>query len=182
MATNETLVAIFDTRGQAEAAIDELWHAGFREEQIGIAAPGAPSQQATTPTGEIEKTGARGAVAGTVTGGTVGGILGGIAVGLIPGIGQVMAGGILAGIVTGIVGGAAAGAAAGAYAGPFLALGFSEEEARSYQQHLRLGRTIVTVKPEGEEEQAITIVKSHGGRMAQPGKPVPEKDSSTVAP
>src|SRR5437016_708065 len=94
-----TLVAVFDTRGQAEAAIDDLWHAGFREDQIGIAAPGGAPRQASTTTGEIEKTGARGAIAGSLAGGTIGGILGGLALGLIPGVGQVIAGGILAGII-----------------------------------------------------------------------------------
>jgi hypothetical protein len=157
----ENLVAVFDTRGQAEGAIDALWHAGFREDQIGIAAPGMPTKEATTPTGELEKSGARGAVAGTITGGTVGAILGGLGVGLIPGIGQVLAGGILAGVV----GGAAAGAAGGAYLGPFLTLGFSEEDARASEQHLRAGRIIVTIKAEGREDQALTIVKSHGGRL-----------------
>ena len=28
-----TVVAVFDERGQAESAIDKLWHAGFRHDQ-----------------------------------------------------------------------------------------------------------------------------------------------------
>ena len=155
-----TLVAAFETRGQAETAIDDLWHAGFRQDQVGMATPGSPVRDATTPTGNMEKSAAQGAVAGSVAGGTVGAVLGGLAVGLIPGIGQVLAGGILAGIVTG----AAAGAAGGAYLGPFFGLGLSDMQARTYEQHLRQGRTIVTVKTV-DDEQALTILKSHGGQV-----------------
>ena len=160
---SHTIATVFETRGQAEGAIDALWHAGFKRDQIGMAAPGMPTEQATTATGDMEKSGARGAVVGSVTGGTVGAILGGLAAGLIPGIGQVLAGGILASVVTG----AAAGAAGGAYLGPFLALGLSEDDARAYEQHLRDGRTIVTVKTDDGDDQVLTIVKSHGGRMAE---------------
>jgi hypothetical protein len=108
----------------------------------------------------MEKTAAQGAVAGSVAGGTLGAVLGGLAVGLIPGIGQVLAGGILAGIVTG----AAAGAAGGAYLGPFVGLGLSDVQARAYEQHLRQGRTIVTVKTD-DDEQALMILKNHGGQV-----------------
>jgi hypothetical protein len=163
-----TIATVFETRCQAGGAIDTLWHAGFQRDQIGMAAPGMPTEEATTPTGEMEKSGARGAVAGSLTGGTVGAILGGLAAGLIPGIGQVLAGGVLAGVVTG----AAAGAAGGTYLGPFFALGFSEDDARAYEQHLRAGRTIVTVKTDHGDDQVLTIVKSHGGRMVQIPKPL----------
>jgi hypothetical protein len=162
----ETLVAVFEKRGQAEGAIDALWHSGFRQDQIGIASPGSPAHETTTPTQQLEKTGDRGAIAGSIAGGAIGAVLGGLAVALIPGVGQVIVGGTLIGTVAGVVTGAAAGAAGGAYMGPFLTLGFSREEASRYERHLREGRTIVTIHPDGQEDRALTIIKSHGGRIA----------------
>ena len=48
------IVAVFEDRGRAESAIDELWHAGFRHDQIGLAAPGQELAEATTPVGRAE--------------------------------------------------------------------------------------------------------------------------------
>src|SRR5437764_13767282 len=109
-----TIVAVFDDGKQAEVALDKLWHANFRPDQIGIVMPGKGVAEPKTPIGTLEEAGARGAVTGAVTGGTVGAITGALLTGLIPGVGPVMAGGILAGLITGGL----AGAAGGAYVGP----------------------------------------------------------------
>jgi hypothetical protein len=156
------IFAVFDNRGKAESAIDELWHAGFRQNQIGIAAPGERLHEADTATGPLERKGAQGAVTGAVTGGTLGAVLGALATAVIPGIGPVMAGGLLAGIVTG----AAAGAAAGGFLGPFVALEMSSDQAHAYQQEFEQGRTIVAVRPNGRAEEVRTIFHSHGGSSA----------------
>lgn len=57
-----TVVAVFETRAQAEAAIDDLWHAGFAHDQIGLAGPGESVNEAHTVTGKVEKEAADGAV------------------------------------------------------------------------------------------------------------------------
>ena len=54
-----TVVAVFDERGQAEGAIDELWHEGFAHDQIGIVMPGGRVTEATTPTEQKEERAAR---------------------------------------------------------------------------------------------------------------------------
>src|SRR4051812_22216014 len=100
VSTHPAVVAVFPTRGQAEGAIDELWHAGFRHDQVGVITPGGV-QEATTHTDGAEATAAGGAATGAVAGGAIGAIIGAAAVGAIPGIGPILAGGLLAGVATG---------------------------------------------------------------------------------
>jgi Heat induced stress protein YflT len=161
IATERSLVAaVFDNRGKAEAAVDNLWHAGFRHDQIGILMPGGGVAEATTATEKTEENAAEGAVTGAATGGAIGALVGGLAAAFIPGVGPVLAGGIL----TGVVLGGAAGAAAGSYLGPFLALGFSEDQAHRYHRELKAGRTVVTVRAEDRAADAVAILRSHGGQ------------------
>lgn len=154
-----SVVAVYRTRGQAEAAIDQLWHAGFSKEQVGIMIPGEGEHQATTATEQTEESGATGAVAGAVTGTAVGTIAGALAMILIPGLGPVLTGGALMGVIAG----AATGAAVGSFAGPFLAMGFTEEDVHRYQTDLRSGRTIVVAHSDNEHERdkAIMVLRSH---------------------
>src|SRR5262249_31558085 len=120
--TANTIVMLFDERGQAESAIDELFHAGFGEDQVGIMMPDGAIRKAETPTETSEEIAAEGAVAGAVSGTVAGAVVGALVTGLIPGIGPVLGGGIL----TGTILGAAAGAAGGSYLGPFIAMGLTE--------------------------------------------------------
>ncbi len=153
------VAVVFDVPGQAETAIDELRHAGFRHDQIGILAPGGQVHEAVTPTEEREEDAALGAATGAIAGGAVGAAVGALAVALIPGIGPVLTGGIF----TGILLGSAAGAAAGSYAGPFIALGFSEHDANHYGNELKEGRTVVTVRADDRVAEALSILHTHGG-------------------
>jgi hypothetical protein len=153
------VAVVFDVPGQAESAIDELRHAGFRQDQIGILAPGGHVEEAVTPTEEREEEAAQGAATGAIAGGAIGAAAGALAVALIPGIGPVLTGGIF----TGILLGSAAGAAAGSYAGPFIALGFSHADADHYGNELKDGRTVVTVRADDRVAEALSILHSHGG-------------------
>jgi hypothetical protein len=168
VASNEqtTVVGVFLHRGNAETAIDKLWHAGFRHDQIGMAAPGKPLHEADTPTGELEEHAAGGAATGAVAGGGLGALAGAVVGGLIPGIGPVVA----AGILVGLVGGAAFGAAAGTFLGPFIALELSEDEARHYESQFKAGKTIVVVKAQDRVPEAIAILHSCGGVVNAPGE------------
>jgi hypothetical protein len=159
--TERSLVAaVFENRGKADSAIDNLWHAGFQHDQVGILTPGGGVSEATTATEKSEENAAEGAVAGAAAGGAIGAVAGALVAAFIPGVGPVLAGGIL----TAVVLGGAAGAAAGSYLGPFLALGFSEDEARRYHRELKAGRTVVTVRAEDRAADAVTILRSHGGQ------------------
>jgi hypothetical protein len=152
-----SVVAVYRTRGQAEAAIDQLYHAGFAKEQVGIMIPGEGIQQPVTQIEENEENSATGAVAGAMTGTAVGTIAGALAMVLIPGLGPILTGGALMGVIAG----AATGAAVGSFAGPFLAMGFSEEDVHRYQTDLRSGRTVVVVQTDGKQDRAIMILRSH---------------------
>jgi hypothetical protein len=158
-ASMTSVVAVYRTRGQAEAAIDQLWHAGFSKDHVGIMIPGEGVHQATTETEQTEENGANGAVAGALTGTALGTVAGALAMVLIPGLGPILTGGALMGVVAG----AATGAAVGSFAGPFVAMGFTEEDVHRYQTDLRSGRTVVVVQTEKDDEQdrGIMILRSH---------------------
>jgi hypothetical protein len=166
-----TVVGVFEQAGLAAKAIDALVHAGFAEQQIGVVTPGGQVKEAHTGIEVREDRAAEGAVGGAVAGGVLGAIAGGLVVGLVPPLGVVLAGGLLAGIV----GGAAAGAAAGSWVGPFIALGFSEEEARRYEREFGQGRTILVVRAGGRAGEARQILERNGAHSAEPELTVPAR-------
>jgi hypothetical protein len=147
-----TIVAAFDRQTQAEGAIDELWHAGFKKDELGVAFPGEALHQATTATEALEEKAADGAVTGAVTGGALGAIAGTAVAATIPGIGPVLVMGLLLGLTTG--------AALGTFAGPFLALGLSPETVETYQTNLKAGRCLVVART-SQPERALLILQSH---------------------
>jgi hypothetical protein len=157
------VVAIFPDLGMAEAAVDELWHAGFQKEQIGLAARGEILHQANTASEATEEKAVEGASVGAFAGTAFGAVAGVLAVAFVPGLGPIVAGGLL----WGLVGGAAAGAALGTFAGPFIAMGVSEQDAHRYETEFRAGRTIVVVRTEDRQEDAWTILRNHNPVQAE---------------
>ncbi len=151
-----TAVGVFHERGQADRAVEQLLHAGFRQDQIGVVA--RHDEAPAPPPGMHETRAAAGGVTGAVAGGAFGGILGAVAAGLIPGVGPVLGAGILAATV----GGLAAGAAAGGVLGGLIGLSIPEEDARYYHAEFETGRTLVTVKADGRYEEAVTILRNNG--------------------
>jgi hypothetical protein len=94
-----------------------------------------------------------------MAGGVVGGALGAVAAALVlPGIGFVVAGGIVAAAV----GGSAAGSVAGSFLGTLTELGMPHDAARRYEQEIKSGRTIVTVKDTSRQQDVITILRQQG--------------------
>jgi hypothetical protein len=167
------LLGVFPNRELAEGAIDELEHAGYTPNQIGILAPGGKIEEAELPTGHQEDTAAKGAEAGAVAGGGLG-LLAGTLVAVTTPIGLAVTGGIL----TVIAGATAAGAALGAFAGPFVAMGLTEEEAKHYEHEFKAGRTIVVVQvPDRQhEDEVVTLLRSHGATT------VKSRDGRVLAP
>ncbi len=152
-----TVIGVFHDWGWAEKAIDELHHRGFTDEQMGLVRPGGEVTPVHTATGVLEENAGEGAVRGAVTGGAVGAVAGALATGLIPGVGPVIAGGLL----LGILGGAATGAAVGTFAGPFIALGFTEDEARHYQNEVHAGRTLLAVQAGDRQEEVREVFRRY---------------------
>jgi len=160
------IVGVFDDRGKAQRAVEELRQAGFDDDQIGFAARG---EDGTTHSGfgtGAETEAGSHAGTGAVAGGVLGGLLGAAAALLLPGIGPVVAGGILAATL----GGAAVGAAAGGLIGALTGMGVPEDEARYYEQEVQSGRTIVTVKADGRYQEAMDILQRNGAYNAGSGQ------------
>ena len=98
---------------------------------------------------------------GAFTGGVVGGVLGAAVALLIPVLGPAFAGGILVTVFS-----AALGAMAGGFLGAFAAIGVPEEHARHYEEEFNAGRTIVTVKTEDRQQDALDILYRNGVQYA----------------
>lgn len=165
----ETVAGVFNTRADADRAIQGLRSAGIAEERIAFLAPGTTddSVEAAVPTTETEQSGM-----GTAMGGTVGGaigIAGGASLGaaaaslLVPGIGPVIAGGIIGAALLG-VGGAVTGAAAGTALEQGLADGIPHDELYVYEDALRKGRSVVIafVDDDDQGEAAHNVMAQAG--------------------
>ncbi len=153
-----TVVGVFEDRTKAQAAVRELRQAGFREDQIGVVAPGHDTAETT----EKESKGshaAEGAGIGVAAGAGVGALWAlGIVAGFLPAIGPAVAGGIFASILASAAGTAVVAGIAGALIG----LGIPKEEAAYYEEEFKAGRTLVTVKAESRYQEARDILRRHG--------------------
>jgi hypothetical protein len=159
-----TAICVFDDRADAERAVDDLYRAGFAQEDVGIAMRRTEVEAAE---GQGDSRTLQGAATGAVSGAAIGGVIGALAVGLVPGLGPVLAGGLLASIL----GGAAVGGTAGGLIGALAGMGVPEEEARYYDEQFRAGSTIVTVRAQSRYEEASEILRRHGGRTSNAGLP-----------
>jgi hypothetical protein len=158
-AKSTTIVGVFEDRSKAQQAVQELTRAGFGEDHIGVVAQNTeavPGAKAAVGKGSHVT---EGAVAGVATGAGVGALWAlGIAANVLPGIGPVISGGIIASILASAAGGAAIAGIVGALVG----LGIPEEDARYYEGEFKSGRTLVTVRSEGRNAEAWTIMQRHG--------------------
>jgi Protein of unknown function (DUF2934) len=153
-----TVVGVFEDQHQADAVVNELRQAGFREDQIGVAVRWEEGETEAT-TAEKGTHWETGAATGALAGAGVGGLIGlGIMAGAIPAIGPVIAGGALAAILANAAGGAALGGVVGA----LVEAGIPEEEARHYQSEFEAGRILVTVKADDRYDEAETILRHRG--------------------
>jgi len=158
-AKHSTAVGVFESREQAQQAVNELRRAGFREDEIGMV---TRDEGGTTPAASEEDRGSHvgtGAATGAIAGAGVGALwaLGIVALGL-PAVGPVIAGGILASVLASAAGTAVAGGIVGALIG----LGIPEEEARYYEGEFKSGRTLVTVKSDTRCDEARSILQRYG--------------------
>jgi uncharacterized protein (TIGR02271 family) len=157
MTQRSTVVGVFEDQRQARQAVEELRRAGFRDDQIGVAARDREARRDVE--GKTETYAEEGAVTGVVAGAAAGGLWGiAIAAGLLPAIGPVIAGGTLAAILAS----AATGAAVAGIVGALIGLGIPEEEARYYETEFKAGRIIVTVKADGRSSEALAILRRFG--------------------
>ena len=160
MIERKTILGVFDDRVQAHRAIEALKRAGFTDQQIGMTARDDQRVTAADADTSDESYAGEGGVAGLAAGTGVGALWGlGIVAGVLPAIGPAIAGGTLAAILSS----AAAGAAAAGLAGTLAGMGIPKEEAEWYESEFRSGRVIVTVRADGRQAEAISLLRQFGG-------------------
>jgi hypothetical protein len=153
----EIVTGVFDTRQQAESAVNQLRALGLTEKQIGYVTPERKHAQPSVrvPVTDSEDSGmgqAMGAAVGGAMGAAGGATLGLAAAALIiPGVGPVLAFGLLGAALAG-----GAGAAVGAVVGESLEEGLGEgiphEDIYLYEDALRHGRSIVVAYIDDESQ------------------------------
>lgn len=147
-----TVTGLFDTRDDAQSAVQELMESGWAQEEIGMVAARPDSGQP-----EVTHLAVKDAEKGAVVGG-LSGLLLGLSELALPGVGPILAGGW---VVTTLLG-AAAGAATGGLVGALVELGISHEEARHLAEGVRRGGTLVTIKAAEERVGAAEdILRRH---------------------
>ena len=152
------VVGVFDTRAAAEAAIGELWRAGFAHDTISLVTrDGLADLASPSKTAARQEQAADGAATGAAVGAGAGLVAGAVAVSLIPGVGPLAAGTMVAGAL----GGAALGAAGGTFLGPFVALRMADRDARRLARHVEQGRSVLVVRTTERQEEARVILDRH---------------------
>ena len=167
--------AVFDSREEAQRAIEQLRSAGVRENSISvIGQQGEQSSHSLDRDNDSEddsageKTGSF--ISKTAAGAGVGALLG-VAALAIPGVGPLAAAGAIA--ETAIGGAALTGTAIGAAAGGLTSMltdhGVSHEDASYYEEHINRGGIFVSVDSDNagvDAQTARDILHRAGGHSA----------------
>lgn len=167
----KVIVGLFSDRVSAEHALVDLRASGFDTQRMGIVMRDPNEARETGASQGVTST--AGAVTGGVIGGTLGAILAATGTLVIPGIGPFISGGILAT--------ALAGGAAGWLVGGLVGLGLSHEEAQYYQGRVEQGGVLITVDPQGRDEEARQILLKNGAEnldAAASWSPMPEREAA----
>lgn len=164
-ATCTTAVGVFASRQNADAAIDDLYEAGFTSSEIGVVTRDSEGRAVKTSKDDAEDAG-EGGLVGAIAGAGIGGLIGlGVISNAIPVIGPALFGGTLAGI---LASNAAGGAAVAGIIGALVGWGVPEEDAKYYQGEIAAGRTIVTVTGADRCDEARAILRRHGATSRDP--------------
>ena len=145
----KNIAGMFSSRADASKAIGELVHRGFNPEDVSMLMSEETRKQHFHHESHSEET-AKGGLTGAAVGGTLGAILAGLtAIGslTVPGIGLLAAGPIVAALT-----GAGIGAAVGGLSGALIKAGFSDRDARHYEEQIRKGSIVLIVRTDSEEE------------------------------
>lgn len=145
----KTVIGAFRSRDAAQDAVEDLRRLGFSQE-ISVVA-------------KDERARGQGAGDSVAEGATTGGVLGGLtglAIGAgalaVPGLGPLIAAGPIAGVLSG--------AATGGLAGSLIDWGIPEQEGRRYEEDVRQGKTLVSVRSdEPRADQAASVLRDYGG-------------------
>lgn len=150
---SKVVVGVFHDRSRAEEALEDLKNQGF-EKDISLVARDEEEQEQSG--GEIM--GGQDLSEGTFAGGTVGGIAGllaGVGALLIPGVGPIIAAGPIAATLTGVV--------TGGIAGGLIDLGLPEERGEYFEEQVRQGGILLSMKADDDQvEETASVLRQHG--------------------
>ncbi len=139
---NTAVFGIYPNQASAEAVVESLKNAGFRNTDISVL---FPENEGTKDLAIAKETKApEGATTGGISGGIIGGALGwlvGIGALAIPGVGPVIAAGPILAMLSGVGVGGAIGGVIGALTG----LGIPEFEAKRFEGRIRKGGILLSV-------------------------------------
>ena len=153
-----TIVGIFNDRVQADKAVDDLYRAGFHDDQIGFAMR-HDEELIYDTTNEGNTHAGASAVTGALAGLGLGALAGlGVLAGVIPVIGPAIAAGTLGSSFRTRPPGLASSVLRGALVGA----GVPEHEAKYYQDEFEAGRVIVTVAAGNRVGEAAVILLRSG--------------------
>lgn len=146
---SKVVLGVFQDRDQAEDALSDLKEQGF-DRDVSLIARDAERDQGGMEGQDLTE--------GTFTGGALGGITGllaGVGALLIPGIGPIIAAGPIAATLTGVV--------AGGIAGGLVDYGIPEERGEYYEEQVRQGAILISMKSSDEKvDAAAAILRDHG--------------------
>jgi hypothetical protein len=167
-----TVAGIFDSRADAEGALERLRAAGVADEHLALLTPGALDSDVEAQVLNVETAEPH---AGEKVGGALGrglGIAGGIMIGgvvgsfLVPGGGAVLAAGALGAALLG-VGGRAAGRAAGHSLDEAVVKARLHDELHVFEEALRSGRTVVVALADTDERtEAARAALARAGALS----------------
>lgn len=165
----KTVVGLFDTYAHARGAADALKQAGIPDSDLSMVAHESAYSGESNNADDANDSKAvhgmgSGAKMGAVAGGAAG-LLAGLGVIAIPGFGPVVAAGWLISTLTGAAAGAAAGAAIGGLAGALTSVGVPEEEAGYYEEGVRRGGTLLTVRAQDDQAQRVADFMDAAGAV-----------------
>ena len=146
---SKVVVGVFHDRDQAESALEDLKNEGF-EKDISLVARDEEKSGMSMENQDLTE--------GAFTGGALGGIAGllaGAGALLIPGVGPIIAAGPIAATLTGVV--------TGGIAGSLVDYGIPEERGEYYEEQVRQGGILLTVRAGDERiEEAASIMRNYG--------------------
>jgi hypothetical protein len=155
----KAIVGVFRSKDSAEEAINELKRNGY-ERDISLVArdekakdyepEGDPGGRLTMEDQNLGD----GVFAGGALGG-IAGLLAGAGALLIPGVGPIIAAGPLAAFLTGVVG--------GGLVGGLVDFGIPEERGRYFEERVKKGDILVTIKAQEDEVSEISSVLRENG-------------------
>ena len=162
------VVGLLPNVDAARQALETLRSHGVSDDQIGLAMRQADNdlslEEEDTPSPTAQDA-AKGAVGGGIIGGLAG-LLTATGVVAIPGLAPLLAGGALISLLgaTGasIVAGSGVEAVAGGLVGALVSINVPETAARQYEDAVRAGKILMTVKTDGDTARIQELLALHG--------------------